>query len=127
CLFGGGTAIVLSCNEYRESVDIDLIISDSSGYRNLRLLLKENGLKAITRPGMPLTADRELRLDQYGIRTFLLVQDIQIKFEIVFEARISLDKPNDEQKICGVATLTPLDMATTKLLANSDRWSDDSV
>jgi len=29
--------------------------------------------------------------------------------------------------ICGVATLTPLDMATSKLLANSDRWRDDGV
>ena len=26
-----------------------------------------------------------------------------------------------------MATLTPLDMAASKLLANSDRWSDDSV
>jgi Nucleotidyl transferase AbiEii toxin, Type IV TA system len=29
--------------------------------------------------------------------------------------------------ICGVATLTPLDAAASKLLANSDRWRDDSV
>jgi hypothetical protein len=26
-----------------------------------------------------------------------------------------------------IATLTPLDMAASKLLANSDRWADDSV
>ncbi len=26
-----------------------------------------------------------------------------------------------------MATLTPLDMATSKLLANADRWRDDSV
>ena len=29
--------------------------------------------------------------------------------------------------MCGVATLTPLDMAASKLLANSDRWRDDAV
>jgi len=29
--------------------------------------------------------------------------------------------------VCGVSTLTPLDMATSKLLANADRWSDDGV
>ena len=29
--------------------------------------------------------------------------------------------------ICGIATLTPLDMATSKLLANSDRCMDDGV
>jgi hypothetical protein len=29
--------------------------------------------------------------------------------------------------VCGIATLTPLDMLTSKLLANSDRWNDDGV
>ena len=29
--------------------------------------------------------------------------------------------------MCGVATLTPLDAAASKLLANSDRWRDDAT
>ena len=29
--------------------------------------------------------------------------------------------------MCGVSTLTALDMATSKLLANADQWSDDGV
>lgn len=39
CLFGGGTAIALRYGEYRESVDIDFLVSDVAHYRNLRQLL----------------------------------------------------------------------------------------
>lgn len=38
CLFGGGTAIVLARGEYRESVDVDFIVSSVQGYRALRSL-----------------------------------------------------------------------------------------
>jgi len=30
-------------------------------------------------------------------------------------------------QLCGIATLTRLDMASSKLLANADRWADASV
>ena len=40
---------------------------------------------------------------------------------------MTLDPPDAAALICGVATLTPLDMAASKLLANSDRWRDDAV
>lgn len=36
CYFGGGTAIVLLLNEYRESVDVDFLCSSTAGYRTLR-------------------------------------------------------------------------------------------
>jgi hypothetical protein len=49
------------------------------------------------------------------------------KFEIVLEARINLEAPTTSDLICGVSTLTKLDLATSKLLANSDRWADDAV
>lgn len=127
CLFGGGTAIALARNEYRESVDIDFLISDHTGYQNLRHLLTGKGLQVIARPGLQLTSVRDIRTDQYGIRAMLRVGDFEIKFEIVFESRIQLESPHFEQKICGISILTPLDMAATKLLANSDRWSDDSI
>lgn len=128
CLFGGGTAIALRFGEYRESVDIDFLVSDLGGYRQLRqLLTAPEGLQAITRPGQALNQVREIRADQYGIRTLLQVDPISIKFEIVLEGRIPLETPADDDRICGVATLTPLDMVTSKLLANSDRWRDDAV
>lgn len=127
CLFGGGTAIALAHNEYRESVDIDFLVSDPDGYKNLRQMLTQKGINAIARRDAQLTSVQDIRADQYGIRTMLHVGKAEIKFEIVREARIQLQKPIDSQKICGVSVLTNLDMATTKLLANSDRWSDDSV
>lgn len=127
CLFGGGTAIVLARDEYRESVDIDFLVSDKLGYKKIRQLLASDGIKAITRPGMSIETVRDIRVDQYGIRTMLKAGETEIKFEILFEARIQLNAPPPESKICGISTLTPLDMAATKLLANSDRWPDDAV
>ena len=39
CLFAGGTAIALRYGEYRESVDIDFLVSDLASYRHLRNLV----------------------------------------------------------------------------------------
>ena len=50
-----------------------------------------------------------------------------IKFEIVREARIALEPPGVDDTVCGIGTLTRLDLATSKLLANSDRQADDGV
>ena len=110
-------------------LDIYLLVSDVASYRNLRqLLIGAKGIAAIVREGAaPQTKTREVRADQYGIRTMLLVADQPIKFEIVLEGRIELATPGAGDEICGVATLTTLDMATSKLLANSDRWADDGV
>lgn len=128
CLFGGGTAIALRYGEYRESVHVDFLVSQVAGYRELRQRLTgPQGLQSIVQPGATLHAVRELRADQYGLRTLLQVGDAHIKFEIVLEGRVTLEAPGPEDALCGVATLTPLDLATTKLLANSDRWADDSV
>jgi len=128
CLFAGGTAITLRYGEYRESVDMDFLVSDVDCYRNLRQMLKSQGIASMVRDDVePLTQQREIRADQYGIRTVLFVADQPIKFEIVLEGRMALSKPGVADKVCGIATLAPLDMATSKLLANSDRWADDGV
>lgn len=128
CLFGGGTAMALRYGEYRESVDIHFLVSKVEGYRHLRQRLTgPGGVRAITRAGHALSQTREVRADQYGIRTLLKADGADIKFEIVLEGRIELDDPGPNDRQCGVATLTPLDMATSKLLANSDRWRDDAV
>ncbi len=37
---------------------------------------------------------RELRADQYGLRTALLVAGQPIKFEIILEGRVSLNAPD---------------------------------
>lgn len=129
CLFGGGTVIALRFGEYRESVDIDFLLSDLAQYRNLRhLLTGTDGINAILQPGKPLlTQFRDIRADQYGIRTMLSVDGQPIKFEIVLEGRIKFAAPTAKDVVCGISTLTILDMAASKLLANSDRWADDGV
>ncbi len=129
CWFGGGTVMALRYGEYRESVDIDFLVSDRAGYRELRQRMTQaGGISNLLRPdAAPLEQSREVRADQYGIRTTLLLAGQAIKFEIVLEGRMTLEPPAPEDEICGIATLTPLDMATGKLLANSDRWADDGV
>ncbi|RZJ10196.1 MAG: hypothetical protein EON50_15825 [Acidovorax sp.] len=129
CLFGGGTCIALQHGEYRESVDIDFLVSDVAGYRELRQLLTgPHGLAAITHPhALPLITLREIRADQYGIRTQVQMDRQAIKFEIVREGRIALAPPGPQDVVCGVSTLTSLDLAASKLLANSDRQADDGV
>ena len=129
CLFGGGTAIALHHGEYRESVDIGFVVSDIQSYRCLRQQLTgPAGIQAILRAGAaPIAQLREMRADQNGIRTVLIVAQQPIKFEIVLEGRIALEKPGVADEICGVATLTRLDMLSSKLLANADRWNDDGA
>ena len=129
CLFGGGTCIALRHGEYRESVDIDFLVSDAAGYRELRhLLTGPDGLAIITHlHAPPLVVLREIRADQYGIRTQVQMDGQAIKLEIVREARITLEPPTPNDTVCGVGTLTSLDLAASKLLANSDRQADDGV
>ena len=128
CLFGGGTAIAFMRKEFRESFDIDFLVSSSTGYRALReKITGEHSIQVLARRGAQLSPVRDVRVDQYGIRTLVSVAGVDIKFEIVHEGRIVLAPPGPTDRVCGVATLTLLDLLTTKLLANSDRWADDSV
>jgi len=128
CWFGGGTALALRCGEYRESVDIDLLTADLDGYRALReLLTGAAGVQSLARPGAFLAATRAVRADAYGLRTALRVDGVDIKFEIVREARIALDHPGPNDQVAGIATLTFTDLLAEKLLANADRWADSST
>ncbi len=138
CLFGGGNAMALRYGEYRESADISFLVSSVAGYRHLRQRLTgPDGMRAIEKtaatatanPGhaLTLTQVREMRADQYGIRTLLRVDDIDIKFEIVLQARDANEAPGADDRLCGVAALAPLDMAASKLLAHCHRWRDDAV
>lgn len=126
CYFGGGTALALRYGEYRESVDIDFVVSDKAGYRDLRQKVRQSeGFNALTH--RPVTVLRPVVADQYGIRAVLDVDGEPVKFEIVLEGRIALETPGPDENICGVTTLTALDMAAGKLLVNSDRWADRAV
>ena len=123
CFFGGGTAIVLALDEYRESVDIDFLCASQDGYRELRNTITNVSLGAIF--ARPVGLAREVRADRYGIRTFLLSDGVPVKFEIVSEGRIPIDGVVDP--VTGVPTLSRIDMYAEKLLANADRYNDKAV
>ena len=123
CYFGGGTAIVLLLDEYRESVDVDLLCASHEGYRTLRNAVNENSLGPLLTQALPLA--RAVRSDRYGIRTFLMVDDVPIKFEIVREDRIPLQAQTHPG--IPILTLSQVDMFAEKLLANTDRWADRST
>jgi hypothetical protein len=129
CYFGGGTAIALRNGEYRESVDIDLMVSDLACYRALRTLVRESGsVSALFKANTTLISQlREVRADQYGIRTAIGLGQHNIKFEIVLEGRIEFETPTATDEVCGVTTLSVVDLLASKLLANSDRWADEGV
>ena len=125
CLFGGGTAIALAHGEYRESVDVDFVCSSIDGYRELRGIVSKSGIAPLFRT--PIAHLRAPKIDQYGIRCAVAVDRVPIKFEVVFEGRVALADPTPTDNICGVWTLAMEDRVATKLMANSDRWADDSV
>lgn len=102
----GGTAIALRYGEFRQSVDVDLLVSDRQGYRELRQLIRrDNSLRALWKdPQNPLEESREPLTDQYGIRAGVVVAGVAIKLEIVLEGRISMEMPSEEDAICGIAS-----------------------
>ncbi len=98
CLFGGGTCIALRHGEYRESADIDFLVSDPAGYRALRhKLTGPHGLSAITRNhAMPLVTSREIRADHYGIRTQVLMDGQPIKYRLNGDGTFALYSVGDD-------------------------------
>jgi len=80
-------------------------------------------------PGILFGSDnsllREVRADQYGIRTQLEATRIRVKFKIVREAHVDLSGKMDPR--LGVPVLTRSDMYCEKLLANADRYADTAV
>ena len=122
CYFGGGTAIALLCGEFRESVDIDFLCADQDGYRLIREAIAPPGLGRLLRH--PLPHRRDVRTDRDKISTFLEVDGIPIKFELVREARITFE--NTPGQLLGVPVLDRVDLFAEKLLANADRGQDRS-
>ncbi|MFT4010728.1 MAG: nucleotidyl transferase AbiEii/AbiGii toxin family protein [Nocardioidaceae bacterium] len=125
CWFGSGTAIVLANDEYRESADIDFLVSDQQSFRALRQVVRDHGLGGLSL--RELDVPRMPRVDGYAIRASVFATGVPIKFEIVHESRIKLDVPSPEQQICGVRLLTRADQVASKLLGNDDRWADTST
>lgn len=125
CYFGGGTAISLALDEYRESVDIDLICASPAGMRLLKDAVWQGGVPGLFREGAAIAAMRDLRSDHYGMRTALNVDGCTVKFEIIWEPRVDL--AGSIHAGYGIPVLDRCDMYVEKLLANNDRWRDTAV
>jgi len=123
CFFGGGTQLAMALGEYRESRDIDFLCARQDGIRALRETVTDRSLGAVLRGAVELA--RDVRTDRDGIRTFLLVGDVRVKFEIVFEGRIELE--GDLDRTLGVPALRPATAVAEKVLANADRGLDEST
>lgn len=125
CFFGGGTAIVLTLDEYRESVDIAFFCSSQEGYRLLYSTVFDKGLNGLLKPDAAVAALRDMLADQYGMRTQIGVGDAKVSFEIVREARIPISGTFDP--VLGVPVLSRDDMYCERLLANADHHADRSA
>lgn len=123
CYFAGGTRIVLELGEYRESRDIDFLCSDRDGYRTLRESAGARSLGAMVAGTLEFA--RDVRADQYGIRTIISTNSFGMKFEIVREARI--DIAGDKVAGIPVRCLTRRHCFAEKFLANADRGLDEST
>lgn len=119
CFFGGGTQLVMAHGEFRESRDIDFLVSAQAGLRMLRETVNERSLGKIFKGGILL--EREVRIERDAFRTFIKEERSAppLKFEIVLEGRIELRGAMD-----GAVGVPALDLRTAiaeKLLANADR------
>lgn len=127
CYFGGGTAIALKFGEFRQSNDIDFLVSDDVAYRELRHMVRLNGPRSLFSDMKNLTLPKTFLDDQYGIRGWVEVFGNRIKFEIVSEGRIAFATPTENDRVSGVLTLTETDLIAEKVMANSDRYLDTST
>lgn len=125
-LFAGGTLISLSNGEFRLSRDVDFACPVGPGYRRFRELLSQRGHQVLFRTPEAMAVPRGFRADQYGVRMAIDIEGALIKLEFFSEARIALAPP-EPQPWTSVACLSLVDQFAEKLLANADRWSDDSV
>lgn len=123
CYFGGGTAVVLTRGEYRLSRDIDFLCADQAGYREMRLRLQQPDLGHLFPSGV--VSVRDVRADQYGIRTILSFRDMLFRFEIIREARIPLS--GGIHPVLMTPILRHEDLVAEKLLANADRGDDPAT
>jgi hypothetical protein len=124
--FGGGTLIALQHQEYRKSNDIDFICPiNLSGYKQLRTLIFEQGYQALFADLSQILLGRAT-MDQYGIRLLIRLDNLFIKMEIIAESRFEIGKPQ-YFSWSSIPCLNNEDCCTSKLLANSDRYMDDSI
>lgn len=124
-VFAGGTRISMALSEYRVSRDVDFLVSDTRGYAELRAAARgAQGVHGLFKKTIEILGDA--RVDQYGIRFPVRVDEEILKVEIVAEGRVQLE-PGVPRGTTGIPWATDHDCYLEKLLANSDRGRDSST
>lgn len=127
CYFGGGTLLTLDFHEFRESVDVDLLISDPVQIGALRRDLHGGGYSVLfseVEPGFEFNPDQpRTTRDKVIFAVLLPTYARPIKVEIIFEERIALDAARDVM-FTAMPCLSIRDSIAGKLLANADRGRD---
>jgi hypothetical protein len=116
----------LRYDEYRLSQGIDFLCSSSIVYRQVRSAVLTDNYSALFQHQDNLEFPREIQANQYGIRFPVVIDGQMIRMKILSEGRIELGEPV-QLDWCPVFSLNDVDIAAEKLLANSDRWPDQSV
>jgi len=124
CLLGGGTAIVLARDEYREAIHIELCCNSAEVYREIRRAVDAQDPGWLFRE--PVQMLREPNFHRHGIRLAVLLDGTPVKIEILLENRIPFAACLPEAAIEGVWSLAEEDLVATRLMANTDRYGDDS-
>lgn len=107
--FGGGTLASMRHGEYRESVDVDLLLCKSRPF---------SAVKGRVRTITDLNLVREPVVEKDAIRLWAEFEGRTVKIEFIYEQRIAFGTPED---FCGVAALNDMDLMACKLFAYSDR------
>lgn len=93
--------------------------------RELRTTVTNNSLGDLVRQDAQLPLAREVMADRYGVRTAVLVDGAPIKLELVHEDRI--DVTGGMIDALPVPVLSRAGLYAEKLLANTDRGTDQAV
>lgn len=117
-VFGGGTRIALELNEFRESIDIDLLCPNRESYRSVREQVNNVSLGALVK--QDFTYLREIRADRDAVRTIIKCEGTTIKLEFVSFDNYELTSCMDSNKF-PIPFLDQTSCFYTKLLANADR------
>ncbi|MCZ4279029.1 hypothetical protein [Rhodococcoides yunnanense] len=114
CYLWGGAALAMPFGEWRETTNIDLVIADGCGYRELRQGISERGILSMFHT--PIVVSREPVTDQYGIQAVLESTAGPVRLKISYETRMPLERPSVSDNVCGVRALTVADLVARACL-----------
>lgn len=117
----GGTLLSMEQGRYRLSQDLDFISNEDSYYRLYNWFIDFDPQVLFPSDDIKVT---NIRKDRISIRMQVQIEDTPLKVEFIAEERFELEPADFSNS--KIAKLSFNDRVTTKLLANRDRYLDDS-